>query len=379
MFLKSKEETIEMTELNESLTFRRGLRLKNRVVMAPMTTSMSFFDGVITNDERNYYALRSGEVGAVITGAANVKENGKTWEGQLGVYHDRFIPGLSKLAGSIKRNGTKAILQIFHGGRMTNSKILRGVQPVSASSIPAEREHAEIPRELTHDEIIALIDDFKQATVRAIQAGFDGVEIHGANTYLLQQFFSPHSNRRTDEWGGSIEKRFKFINDLVDAVTQVVDEADVKDFVVGYRFSPEEFETPGIRMRDTLYLINRLADKPLDYLHISFNDYKRISISDDFKEKPIIDYIYQEINDRLPFIAVGDIRTKQQAEDVLASADLIALGRALLIDPHWVSKVFAGREDLVKTGISAYEREELILENGVWAFLEGMMPERLIE
>lgn len=368
-----------MTELNKSLTFRRGLRLKNRVVMAPMTTCMSFFDGVITSDERNYYALRAGEVGAVITGAANVQENGKTWEGQLGVYHDRFIPGLSKLAGSIKKNGTKAILQIFHGGRMTNSKILRGVQPVSASSIPAEREHAERPRELTHDEVIALIDDFKQATVRAIQAGFDGVEIHGANTYLLQQFFSPHSNRRTDEWGGSIEKRFKFIHDLVDAVTQAVDEADVKDFIVGYRFSPEEFETPGIRMRDTLYLINRLADKPLDYLHISFNDYKRVSLSEDYQEKPIIDYLYQTINGRVPFIAVGDIRTKQQAEDVLASADLIALGRALLIDPHWASKVFAGREDLVKTEISSYEREELILENGVWAFLEGMMPERLIE
>lgn len=368
-----------MAELNQPITFRRGLRLKNRIVMAPMTTSLSFFDGVITSDERAYYALRSGEVGAVITGAANVQESGKTWEGQLGVYDDHFIPGLSELAGAIKKNGTKAILQIFHGGRMTNSKITRGVQPVSASAVPAERPDAEIPRELTLDEIVALIDSYKQATIRAIKAGFDGVEIHGANTYLIQQFFSPHSNRRTDKWGGSIEKRFKLINDLVDAVTSAVDRSDKKDFIVGYRFSPEEFETPGIGLADTLYLVDRLSDKPLDYLHISINDYQRISISQRYQDKPIIDYIYQTINNRVPFIGVGNIRTKQQAEEVLTSADLVALGRALLIDPHWVEKIFDGREELIRTGITKYERKELQIGNGTWAFLERLMPERLIQ
>lgn len=368
-----------MAQLNESLTFKRGLTIKNRVIMAPMTTMMSFQDGVVTRDECAYYGLRSGEVGAVITGAANVQENGKGWEGQLAVYHDRFIPGLSKLAASIKKNDTRAILQIFHAGRMTNSKILRGVQPVSASAVPAERPDAEIPRELSSEEITDLIESYKQATERAIKAGFDGVEIHGANTYLLQQFFSPHSNRRKDEWGGSREKRFKFINDLVGAVTEVVDRSERKNFIVGYRFSPEEFETPGIRLSDTLYLIDQLADKPLDYLHVSFNDYKRISISEAYQDKPIIHYLYEEINGRLPFIGVGDIRTKKDAEDVLEKADLVALGRTLLIDPHWTAKILADREDLVRKELSEYEREELMIENGVWAFLEGMMPERLIK
>ncbi|GAA4061849.1 NADH-dependent flavin oxidoreductase [Amphibacillus indicireducens] len=368
-----------MAELKQSITFKRGLTLKNRIVMAPMTTSMSFFDGVITSDECAYYALRSGEVGAVITGAANVQANGKTWEGQLGVYHDRHITGLSKLAGSIKQNGTRAILQIFHGGRMTNSKILRGVQPVSASAVAAERSAAEIPRELLPDEILALIDDFKQATIRALKAGFDGVEIHGANTYLIQQFFSPHSNRRTDEWGGSREKRFKLINDLVDAVTSAVDQSGKKDFIVGYRFSPEEFETPGISLDDTLYLIDQLADKPLDYLHISINDYQRISVSEVYQEKPMINYIYQAINGRVPFIGVGDIRSKQQADEVLTTADLVALGRALLIEPHWVDKVFDKKTELIRTEINKYDREELLLGNGVWSFMEGLMPERLIE
>lgn len=122
---------------------------------------------------------------------------------------------------------------------MTDSGVLRGVQPVSASAIAAERPNAEIPRALTEDEIFDLIEDFKKATERAIKAGFDGVEIHGANTYIIQQFFSPHSNRREDQWGGSIEKRFNFINELVDSVTEVVDNSNVQDFIVGYHFSPE--------------------------------------------------------------------------------------------------------------------------------------------
>lgn len=130
--------------------------------MAPMTTRMSFYDGVVTQDELKYYSLRTGEVGAVITAAANVQEGGKGWEGELSVSSDEFIPSLSRLASTIKRNGTKAILQLFHAGRMTDSKILRGVQPVSSSAIAAERPNAEIPRALTEDEIFGVIEDFKK-------------------------------------------------------------------------------------------------------------------------------------------------------------------------------------------------------------------------
>ena len=135
-----------MATLQEGITFKRGLTLKNRIVMAPMTTKMSFYDGVVTQDELSYYALRTGEVGAVITAAANVQEAGKGWEGELSVASDDMIPSLSRLSSTIKRNGTKAILQIFHGGRMTDSKVLRGVQPVAPSEVAAERQDAETPR-----------------------------------------------------------------------------------------------------------------------------------------------------------------------------------------------------------------------------------------
>ncbi len=366
-----------MSTINEKLTFKRGLTLKNRIMMAPMTTKMSFYDGVVTQDEIDYYSMRAGEIGAVITGAANVQPDGKGWEGELGVYDDKFIPGLAKLAAGIKKNGTKAILQIFHGGRMTNSQVLRGTQPVSASAVAAERENAETPRALESEEIVALISNFKAATKRAIAAGFDGVELHGANTYLLQQFFSPHSNRREDEWGGSLEKRFCFIKEVVKAVTSAVDESDVENFIVGYRFSPEEYENPGIRFADSLYLVDHLADMGLDYLHISLNQADKVSASEDYQEKSMMAYVYEKINGRLPLIGVGDVRVGKDAEAILAQADAVALGKALLLDPNWLPKILNDQENLIRQELSRFDCEELRISNGVWGFLESMMPERL--
>ncbi|MDN3016955.1 NADH-dependent flavin oxidoreductase [Paenibacillus sp. BSR1-1] len=285
-----------------------------------------------------------------MTAAANVQDNGKGWEGELSVASDQFIPSLNRLSSTIKRNGTKAILQLFHAGRMTDSGVLRGVQPVSASAIAAERPNAEIPRALTEDEIFDLIEDFKKATEHAIKAGFDGVEIHGANTYIIQQFFSPHSNRGEDQWG---------------------------DFIVGYRFSPEEYEEPGIKMSDTLYLVDKLADKKLDYLHISLGDFKRVSVSEDYKEKSIMQYVHEKINGRVPLIGVGDIRTKQDAEDTLTNAEIVTVGRSLIIDPHWTRKVLEGKEDTIRRVLVDQDREELMIGNGIVDFLSIMMPDRL--
>lgn len=180
----------------EQVVLPNGVTLRNPLIMAPMTTQLSFFNGELTQDEITYYTNRSHHIGAIITAAANVQPVGKGWEGELGIFDDKFIPKLSQLASEIKPNGAKAIVQIFHAGRMKSHLTNGGLTPVSASAVAAERENAEIPRALKDEEILQVIEDFKFATKRAIQAGFDGVEIHGANTYLIQQFFSPHSNRR---------------------------------------------------------------------------------------------------------------------------------------------------------------------------------------
>ncbi|KRK78670.1 NADH-dependent flavin oxidoreductase [Companilactobacillus nodensis] len=368
-----------MTKMTGPLTFRRGLTIKNRFIMSPMTTKMSFFDGTVTNDEVSYYSSRAGENGAVITGAANVQDNGKGWDGELSVADDKFIPGLAKLAAVIKKNGTKAILQIFHAGRMTDSGVLHGVQPVSASAVASERPGAETPRAMESAEVTELINNFRKATRRAIEAGFDGVELHGANTYIIQQFFSPHSNRRHDEWGGSLEKRYHFIDELVDGVLDVVDKSGAKNFIVGYRFSPEEYENPGIRMSDTMYLVDKLADKPLDYLHLSENDYKRVSVSDDYKDKSILAYVHDQINGRVPLIGIGGVEGKEQAEGILNNAELVGVGIQMLLEPHFVGKVLAGHEELINHKLSRMDQDTYQISNGTWDFLTGMKPDSLID
>ncbi|WP_430611396.1 NADH-dependent flavin oxidoreductase [Enterococcus sp. DIV0876] len=328
-----------MNELTEKLTFASGATLKNRLMMSPMTTQLSFFNGVITKDEINYYAERAGGVGAIITGAANVQDIGKGWPGELSIADDETLPRLKELADAIHAKGAKAIVQIFHGGRMTSSATLSGQQPVSASAVPAERPDAEVPRELSEAEIVETIKAFGDGTRRAINAGFDGIELHGANTYLIQQFFSPHSNRRTDAWGGSLEKRYHFIDSLLKNIFEVVDEYANKPFIVGYRFSPEEFETPGIRFEDTLYLIEQLAKSRLDYLHLSLNHYERMPRSEKYTEKSILAYVHEALKNRKPLVGVGGIRNRKDVESVLENAEIAAIGQQLLVDPTWAEKL----------------------------------------
>lgn len=338
---------------------KKGITLKNRIVIPPMTTRLSFEDGTVTKDEIAYYAQRSGGAGLFITGVANINSLGKGFEGELSVADDSFIPRLSQLAAAMKSNGTKAILQIFSAGRMSNSKILRGEQPVSASNVASLRLGAEVPRALTGEEIVQTIDDFAQATRRAIEAGFDGVELHGANTYLIQQFFSPHSNQRDDEWGGSLEKRMKFPLAVVEAAQKAIDKYATDPFILGYRISPEELEEPGITLEDTLALIRKLKQTEIDYLHVSQGDVWRTPLRDKTSSVIVNEAIKKELNGVLPMIVVGGITQPQEAEKVAASFDLVALGHAFIYEPRWVQKVENHDEARIRYALSPSELEDL--------------------
>lgn len=340
-------------------TLRNGLTVKNRIAMSPMTEQSSFEDGSITSDEVAYYHLRAGGVGLLITGCANVNDLGKGFEGELSVAHESMLPGLSRLANAIKVNGTKAILQIFSAGRMSHSSILRGKQPVSASAVAAVRPDAETPRSLSEDEIEQTITDFAKATQLAIDAGFDGVELHGANTYLLQQFFSPHSNRRTDRWGGSLENRMRFPLAVVDACAKVVSQAG-RPFILGYRISPEEIEKPGIRLSDTLALVKQLNQKPIDYLHVSLADAWGTSIVDQTDKQPVFEKIQAVLAADLPLMVVGHLATPAQVEKLMnANVDFAALGRELIREPKWVQKTAAGDEKAIRYTFSLQDLDEL--------------------
>ncbi|MDR0200476.1 MAG: NADH-dependent flavin oxidoreductase [Streptococcaceae bacterium] len=335
-----------MPNFNEPLTLKSGLALKNRLVVPPMTVVLSFHDGAITQEEVAHYKRLSQGSGLVITGTANVTPNGKGWPGELSVASDDMIPGLARVADAIHEGGAKAILQIFHAGRMTSEKTI-GEQVVSASAVAAEGDGFETPRELTEAEILEIIEAFGAATRRAIVAGFDGVEVHGANMYLIHQFFSPHSNRRTDKWGGSLAKRMVFPLAVLERVFTEVKTA-TSPFAIGYRFSPVEGTDPGIRLEDTLALLEELKKLPLDYLHVSLKHYARKANSENYSEKPTLVYLHEALSgSNLPLIAVGGVRTRAEAAAVLENAELVAIGQQNLVEPNFAEKLLAGQDDFV--------------------------------
>lgn len=349
--------------------FANGLEVKNRIVMSPMTTMASFYNGMVTKEEIAYYALRAGGPGMIVTGVANVSESGKGFEGELSITRDEMIPGLSKLAKGIQKDGTKAILQIFHAGRKSTSKVLRGEQPVSASEIAASYPaDSEVPRALTEKEILQIIEDFGEATRRAILAGFDGVELHGANTYLLQQFYSENANQREDDWGGSREKRLKFPLTVIEKVNQVVAKYSKGPFLVGYRISPEEIETPGIRLADSLYFVDQIKDK-ISYLHLSMGSYQRTSLNDKTDTRSLVSQFAEKTKGIVPLIGVGSVESPADAEAALADgADFVAIGRELIREPKWVQKAAAGEP--LRNTLSPFDLDELAIPGAMQEYLQ---------
>ncbi len=355
-----------------------GLEVNSRIVLAPMTTYSGNEDGTVSDDEIAYYRHRNQSAGLLISACAYIMPQGKGFHGQIGAHTDEMIPSLRRIAEALKENGEKAILQIYHGGRMCAIDELPDRQSVSASAVASLRPGAQIPREMTSKEIDETIKAYGEACRRAIEAGFDGVEIHGANTYLIQQFFSPHSNRRTDKWGGSLAKRMAFPLAVTDAVTESIEKHATRPFVAGYRISPEEVEIPGISIEDTLELVEALAHKKLDYLHISTQDFWGASIRNSQDKEPRTQMIFNKLGNKIPLVGVGGIRTPEQAEKAMEiGISLLAIGRELLIEPHWQLKIKQGNSDKIETELDLSKQAELKIPTPMWnSFLSrtGWIP-----
>ncbi|MER3374647.1 MAG: NADH-dependent flavin oxidoreductase [Allomuricauda sp.] len=343
-----------------------GVEISNRIVLAPMTTFSGNDDGTTTDAEVAYYRERNESAGLLITACAYVISHGKGFHGQIGADSDALIPSLKRIADALKANGNKAVLQIYHGGRMSPPEELVDGQSISASAVAAVREGAQIPREMKATEIEETIVAFGEATRRAIEAGFDGVEIHGANTYLLQQFFSPHSNRRTDKWGGDLKKRMAFPLAIVDAVIKATTHS-LHPFLVGYRISPEEMENPGITMEDTLHFVAALSKKQLDYLHVSVMDFWAGSMRDKNDTAARAMIIAAKVGHILPVIGVGSIHTPEEVDRVFsANIPLIAMGRELLMEPHWLTKVKNNEVDQISTELDVSAQDVLKIPTPLW-------------
>nr|WP_311459808.1 NADH-dependent flavin oxidoreductase [uncultured Neisseria sp.] len=351
--------------LFQTYTLNNGVTIKNRLVVAPMTHFGSQADGLISDQERTFLSNRAGDMGMFITAATLVQKDGKAFHGQPEATGEHCLDSLKETAQILQQQGAKAILQIHHGGSKAIDELLDSLDKISAST--SEAEHA---REATAEEVEALIASYAQAADLALRAGFDGVEIHGANTYLIQQFYSAQSNRRNDQWGGSLENRMRFPLAVIDAVVAVREKHQRDDFIIGYRFSPEEQGDDGLTMTETGALIDALVQKPLQYLHVSLWEFdKKIRRGGDTAQTRM-QFIHERINGKLPLIGVGNLFT---ADQILAAyetgwAEFIALGKTVMINPHIATQIREGREDEIETQLDPTRADHYGLPDTLWGF-----------
>lgn len=356
-----------MNQAFKEYKFKNGAVLKNHLVLAPMTTYSSNDDLTLSDQEEVYYNARAKQFGMIVTAATAVSKNAQAFENQISIRDQRYLDSMKRLAKAIKKENSKAVLQLHHGGRMNAPGLYPNQEIVAPSAIKAERKNAVMPRELKTSEVLDILDYFTNATKLAIRAGFDGVEIHGANTYLVQQFFSPHSNQRDDEFGGTLEKRLRFPTELVDRILAVKKEFATKEFIVGYRFSSEELEEPGITLEDTLVLVDFLAQKNIDYLHISAGRYDQSSIRNKEDKTPIALKLLDVINGRVPLIGVGGISTNEDIEKALQMGyDLAAIGFISLADTKVVDHLREGIEPVKVINKDSLLPDQLYKRLGQW-------------
>ncbi|MEC0270761.1 NADH-dependent flavin oxidoreductase [Paenibacillus anseongense] len=369
--------------LLESFSFKNGVTLRNRVVMSPMTTWSSNEDYTISDEEVNYYKKRVNGVGLVITGCTHVQANGIGFMHEFAAYDDKFIPSLRKLADAAKSGGAPAVLQIFHAGNKALPALTPNGEVVSSSAVETEATTfapSLTPRELSHDEILDVIHAFGETTRRAIEAGFDGVEIHGAHGFLLQNFFSPFFNTRKDQWGGDLENRLRFPLAVIQEMNNVIKKHATKPFIFGYRISPDESEEGGLRMKDTYALIDRLIEEGVDYVHTSLVNALSSKPVDSQDEKTYVELIVEHVNRRIPVMAAGSMLTP---DDVATTIDkglsLAAVGHALIMNPDWVEKVQNGKEAEIETVIKTSKVSELELPEKLWNVIQASGPWFTIE
>jgi len=309
---------------------RTGKTAPNRAVVAAMTNKQSNEDGTLSDEEINWLTRRAeGGFGIVTTAATHVVPEGQGWDGEMGVWGDHQLPGLTRLAAGINQHGAISLAQIFHGG-MRCPQRLTGVQPVSASvNQTGDSDNGET-RALEDSEIEDLVEAFATAAARCEKAGFDGVEIHGAHGYLVCQFLGTETNRRDDRWGGSLENRARFLLQIIERIREVTSD----DFLLGVRISPE-YKNIGVVLEDSLDLVDMLADSALDFLHISCWD---CFIPPTHHDDPrmVTEIFAERLANRLPLITCGAVWSSSEAQQVMdQGADLVAVARSAIGHADW--------------------------------------------
>lgn len=331
-----------MNTLNTPITID-SLELKNRLVMAPLASWLSDESAEVKDSHIKHYGERKGP-GLVIVEATTVSPEGRLAATQLGIFEDRHIEGLKKLADTIRSNGSVPGIQIHHGGSKASLKTTYGLMPLVVSK-SAVREGKECI-EMSIEDIHRIQRDFARGAERAVEAGFEYIEIHGAHGYLGTQFLSPITNERTDGYGGSLSNRQRFILETYSLVSKAVGGQALVSIRLGAA------EKDGLTMAEGIDTAEKLKAMGMPVIHISSAN----SIPE-VEEMPLPDHsvllnmgalVKEETG--LTVIGVGGIKKPEEAEKAVSSGliDMTALGKAILCDPRWAERTLSGKTDEIE-------------------------------
>ena len=336
----------------EPLTVKRTT-IRNRIAMTPMGTNYGEANGEMSNRHMNYYSLRAkGGVGLIILENANVEYPvGSNGTSQIRIDHDSYMPRYYQLVESLHKDGATVAIQINYAGASASSA-RTGVETVSSSNVPT-KAGGEIPRPMTKEEILTTVKKYAEAARRIQAIGFDAIEIHCGHSYLMSQFISPYYNKRTDEFGGSVENRLRFPRMVLEAVRKEVGPW----FPIIVRVSAEERVPGGNTLEDTLEYLEYL-DEFVDMYDVScgLNPSLQYQIDSNFLPDGWRSYMSRAVKDKFgkPVINTGNYRDPKTVEKVLESGDvdIVGMGRGLIAEPNWVKKVQSGEEDMLRKCIS---------------------------
>ena len=331
-----------------------NITLKNRFVRSATWENMSTNEGHLTEALYKIYEnLSKGEVGLIITGYGNIVEEEQPNPGMMGIYNDSFIDEYRKLTSLVHSYGTKIIMQVAYGGTKTTFNL--GERVIYAPSDVAEKSTKVVGKPMTKEEISYIVNAFSEAGRRAKEAGFDGIEIHGAHTYLINQFLSPYYNRRTDEYGGSLENRIRFLLEIYYKMREKVGE----DFPILVKLTSSDFHEGGLTFEETKLICRKLEEVGIDAIEISGNIHGKAQsmIGEVFDNHEIqaegyfLEYakiISSEVN--VPIITVGGFKNVDNIEKILneTNIDYFALSRPLLTEPNLIKRWKEGDRKSVK-------------------------------
>ena len=366
---------MDNSKLFEKYKLNNNVEVPGRLAVAPMSLFIPAESGKITDEERQYLANHAKGIGLYILGAAVVSEEGIGIKGQPRAFSDKDIPSHVERAKIVKDQGALAICQIVHGGLFANRQYT-GKTPLCPS---AEIGNKELERtgqlnddtrneELTNEDILRIINDFGRATEIALKAGYDGIEIHAANNFLVQQFYSGYYNKRKDEWGGSLEKRIRFPLEVVDSCCKIRDKYNKPEFIIGYRLSPEEPFEDGITMTETLVLVRELIKKPIQYIHVSQKNYFQNARRGEGAGTPRLKLIHDEIKGKVALIGVGGLYTAEDFNKALNSGytEFIGVGRASMMNKDLAILLKEGKGDKLNLTVDPKNPDDYYFPKSLW-------------